>query len=101
MSLPRKPAVAASVIAAVIESGVVGIGYDSIVDGPDKGGMAVDVQTDTQLSNRTRIGLQRLRQQRLRGVSGEREEEMFHALGRDTVPIERLVDGVDERCVGA
>jgi hypothetical protein len=49
MSLPRKPAVAASVMAAVIASGVVGIGYDPIVDGPNKGGMAVDVQADTQL----------------------------------------------------
>lgn len=101
MSLPRKPAVAASVMAAVIASGVVGIGYDPIVDGSDKGGMAVDVQTDTPLSDRTRIGLQRLRQQRLWGVSGEGEKEMFDALGRDTVPIECLVDGVDERRVGA
>ena len=57
MSLPRKPAAAASVIAAVIASGVVGIGYDSIVDGPDKGGVTIDVQTDAPLPDRARIGL--------------------------------------------
>ena len=101
ISLPRKPAVAASMMAAMIASGLVGIGNDLSVDRPDEGGMSVDVQADAPLSDRTGIGLQRLRQQRLRGVSGEGEEEMFDALGRDTVPIERLVDRVDERCVSA
>lgn len=39
MSLPRKPAVAASVMAAPIASEVVGIGYNLVVDGPDKSGL--------------------------------------------------------------
>ena len=85
----------------MIASGLVGIGDDLSVDGPDKGRMAIDVQTDTPLSDRTGVGLQRLRQKCLRGVSGEGEKEMFDALGRNTVPIERLVDRVDERRVSA
>jgi hypothetical protein len=64
MSLPRKPAVAASEMAAMIASGLVGIGDDLSVDSSDEGGMAGDVQADAPLSDRTGVGLQSLGQQR-------------------------------------
>jgi hypothetical protein len=96
---PRKPVVVASVIAATIASGVVGIGDYLRVNGANELSMAIDVEADAPLTDRAGIGLQSLGQQSLRSIARKRKEQVLNALDGDAVSVESVVDRVDERQV--
>jgi hypothetical protein len=87
---PRNPAVAASAISAAIASGVVGISDHFVVDRTDEGGMAFHAQADPPMVDLAGVTLKGGGKQCVRGVAGEREEQVLHALSRNAMFEQRV-----------